>query len=125
MTIDLVADIISKNEDVLQIAERPFFVKKLRMIKSGETVLRQSRRGCRNSQAKGPVLDGTLESRKAPKKQSGYRRIFQVSDRGMDRYKQYLCVPLFFYCNKANSTYKNRGQKTILNCKEEKDENRH
>ena len=111
MTIDLVADIISKNEDVLQIAERPFFVKKLRMIKSGETVLRQSRRGCRNSQAKGPVLDGTLESRKAPKKQSGYRRIFQVSDRGMDRYKS-ICVYLcFFVVIKQMRHIKTEGRK--------------
>lgn len=108
--------------------------------------MRQSRRGCRNSQAKGPVLDGTLESRKAPKKQSGYRRIFQVSDRGMDRYQKYLFVPLFLFikvnamylhncfddhesvdktCVACFINYQNRGQKTILNRKEEKDENRH
>lgn len=35
-----------------------------------------------------------------------------------------VCTSVF-YGNKANSAYQNRGQKTILNCKEEKDENRH
>lgn len=67
-----------------------------RMMRSGETVMEQRRRGCRNSQAKGPVSDGTLESRKAPKKQSASRRIFQVSDRGTDRHRKCLRVPLFF-----------------------------
>ena len=60
--------------------------------------MEQRRRGCRNSQAKGPVSDGTLESRKAPKKQSASRRIFQVSDRGTDRHRKCLRVPLFFCC---------------------------
>ena len=71
--------------------------KLLRMMRSGETVKGQSRRGCRNSQAKGPVSDGTLESRKAPKKQSINRRIFQVSDRGIGGHGKCLRVPLFSF----------------------------
>ena len=50
------------------------------MIKPGDAVLSAwSRRGRKNSQAKGPVLDETPESEFAPKRQSvSWQRNFQV-----------------------------------------------
>lgn len=66
----------------------------IRMMKSGETVQLRRRRGCRNSQAKGPVLDGTLERRAGTEEAiRDTWRIFQVRDRGADgeAHSLYLC----------------------------------
>lgn len=72
--------------------------------------MEQRRRGCRNSQAKGPVSDGTLESHEAPKKQSINRRIFQVSDRGISDMES-VCVYLCFLLPKqgTDNNYKLTG----------------
>jgi len=45
---------------------------------TGRDFLNEAPKGIRNSQVKGPVLDNTLESNIAPKKQSLWR-IFQVN----------------------------------------------
>lgn len=51
--------------------ERRKIITYCRMKKPGEAVLlTRSRRGRKNSQAKGPVLDETPESEYAPKRQS-------------------------------------------------------
>ena len=55
----------------------------IRMNDPGETHKGAEGEIARNSQAKGPDHDETLESRKAPKKQSRLWRIFQVKDRGV------------------------------------------
>ena len=79
-----------------------------RMIKPGDAVLSAwSRRGCKNSQAKGPVLDETPESECAPKRQSVLgQRNFQVRYGGTELDMDARTVSLFVFM----SDYEKRSE---------------